>query len=259
MYTLYMDESETYNSSEQFFVMSGIIIDDNDYSKIKDSLNNLKKVVWDNAPGCQNYILHEKEVSFANNRLNRSKLSQLEPYNRIFTSNAKVVLLYNELSKIIRSNNLNIIGVCLPKKKQYSEFGGQQYLNNQFTVCIQLLMEHYCQFLITRKSRGHICYEAMQPIQNAVIQQRIYELMALGTMHYTPNTIQNHVESIEFVRKSENYAGLQLADFVPNTLGRYVAGKQAKNLDFSRNIRRKLYDGGIADGKDQFGLKILGI
>lgn len=54
--------------------------------------------------------------------------------------------------------------------------------------------------------------------------------------------------------KSENMAGLQLADFVPNTLGRYAAMMKPKNREFSRSIRDKLYDG---NGDKRFGFKIL--
>lgn len=104
------------------------------------------------------------------------------------------------------------------------------------------------------RTTGAICYEAMQPEQNAKIQQRIYELKALGTMYYSSGTIQNYLRDINFVPKSENMAGLQLADFVPNTLGRYAAMMKPKNREFSRSVRDKLYDG---NGDKRFGFKIL--
>ena len=97
----------------------------------------------------------------------------------------------------------------------------------------------------------------MQPEQNKKIQQRIYELKALGTMYYSPHTIQEHVKEIIFVPKSQNYVGLQLADFVPNTLGRYAAGLKPKNADFAKNVRRKLYKTGKPDNQRKFGFKIL--
>ena len=96
----------------------------------------------------------------------------------------------------------------------------------------------------------------MQPEQNTKIQQRIYELKALGTLYYSPKSIQDHLKQIKFVPKTENLAGLQLADFVPNTLGRYAASMKPKNRDFAKNVRAKLYDG-EDDGKYKFGLKIL--
>ena len=75
-------------------------------------------------------------------------------------------------------------------------------------------------------------------------------------MYYSPKTIQNHLKEIHFEPKNSNLAGLQLADFVPNTLGRYAANMKPKNRDFAKNVRNKLYDGSI-NSKYKFGLKIL--
>lgn len=253
-YTLYIDESETYNSAgNKYFVMSGVIIRDSDYLEIENKLNQIKKKIWDNAPGCEKNILHEKDVGFANFRLNSKRLSDIQACYHVFRDKNKVLLLYNELSKLFKNAPLYTIGVCEDKTVLFARYG-EDKLNNQLAIAIQLLTEHYCQFLIMNKATGAICYEAMQPEQNAKIQQRIYELKALGTLYYSPRTIQNYLHDIYFVPKSENVTGLQLADFVPNTLGRYAAMMKPKNRDFSRSVRDKLYNG---NGDKRFGFKIL--
>lgn len=89
-----------------------------------------------------------------------------------------------------------------------------------------------------------------------MIQQRLYELKALGSMYYSPKTIQDCIREIHFVKKSENMIGLQLADFVPNTLGRYVAGMEPQNKNFAKIVRKKLYDG-CQDKTYRFGFKVL--
>ena len=197
--------------------------------------------------------MHEKDVNFANFRLNSKRLSDVQACYHIFRDKRKVLLLYNELSKLFKDAPLYTIGVCQDKSVLFARYG-ESNLNNQLTIAIQLLIEHYCQFLIMNRTTGAICYEAMQPEQNAKIQQRIYELKALGTMYYSSGTIQNYLRDIYFVPKSENMAGLQLADFVPNTLGRYAAMMKPKNREFSRSVRDKLYDG---NGDKRFGFKIL--
>ncbi|MDE6738051.1 MAG: DUF3800 domain-containing protein [Lachnospiraceae bacterium] len=255
-YTLYIDESETFNNSgKKYFVMSGVSIRKTNYPVIRSEVEELKRKVWDNITGCENYILHEKDISFANFPLNSSKLSAVASCYHIFTDTKKVQLLYNELSKLFKKSDLYIIGVCLDKSALFARYG-EKYLNNQLTIAIQLLVEHYCRFLIMNKSTGDICYEAMQPEQNTKIQQRLYELKALGSMYYSPKTIQDYIREIHFVKKSENMIGLQLADFVPNTLGRYVAGMKPKNKNFAKIVRKKLYDGS-QDKTYRFGFKVL--
>lgn len=255
-YTLYMDESETYNKAgNKYFVMSGVIIKNDDYLNIEDALNKVKQIVWDNKTGCEQYILHEKDISFASNRLNSRKLNTIPECYHIFKNKKKVILLYNELSKLFKNTEILTIGVCLDKTVLHSCYG-EDKINNQLTIAIQLLIEHYCQFLIKNGAVGGICYEAMQPEQNTKIQQRIYELKALGTLYYSPKTIQNHLREISFVPKTDNLAGLQLADFVPNTLGRYAASMKPKNKDFAKNVRATLYDG-ESNEKYKFGFKVL--
>ncbi len=43
-YTLYIDESETFNNTgNKYFVMSGVIIKNSNYSEIENKLNQIKK------------------------------------------------------------------------------------------------------------------------------------------------------------------------------------------------------------------------
>lgn len=72
-----------------------------------------------------------------------------------------------------------------------------------------------------------------------------------------PNAIQNHIKEIKFVPKTENLIGLQLADFVPNALGRYAARMKPKNADFAKHIRKKLYKAESKETQYKFGFKIL--
>lgn len=256
-YTLFIDESETSNSSgNKFFVMAGVIIKNSDYLAVEQNIENIKRVLWNNAPDCEKNILHEKDISFASNSTNKRKLNQIPNYQHIFTKRSKVTLLYNELSKLLANTDLYTMGVCMDRST-INNYYGESDINNQLTISIQLLIEHYCQFLIKNNATGSICYESMQIQQNDRIQQRLYELMALGTMYYSPKAIQSRITKISFSPKSDNIAGLQLADFIPNALGRHVAGLQAKNHDFSKNVRKKLYDGGDPQNRYKFGCKIL--
>ena len=50
-YTLYMDESETFNSAgNRYFVMSGVIIPTMGCQLIEQKLDQLKYVVWNGVP-----------------------------------------------------------------------------------------------------------------------------------------------------------------------------------------------------------------
>ena len=73
-------------------------------------------------------------------------------------------------------------------------------------------------------------------------------------MFYPAKKINSLIKTLYFKNKYDNVAGLQLADFVPNTLGRYKCNKENKsNINFN-SVYSKLYDGGI-NMPEKFGLK----
>ena len=253
---MYLDESETKKSDGSlFFAVGGLIVKNEDYAALENSLIAIKQLLWIDDTKASSYILHEKDIAFAA-RANRHMINQVPTYNSIFRKKENVTLLYNQMSKLFRLAPITTLGVCLDKQALFNSYG-EKHLNNQFTIAIQLMIEHYCQFLSDTQSTGNICYESMQEEQNIIIQQRMYELKALGTMYYSPTTIQNHLHEIKFVQKSANCAGLQLADFIPNALARHAAGLQPKNQTLSENIRSKLYCGKSGNEKMKYGFKIL--
>ena len=254
---MYMDESETIRADgRRYFVIGGLIIKNADYPSVEQSLNMLKQTLWAGDAHACDHVLHEMDIGFAQKKMNSNRLSSIPAYNSIFCSKTNVTKLYNGLSKLFKNSPVTTLGVCLDKQTLFDSYG-EQHMNDQFTIAIQLMVEHYCQFLSDTHSTGDICYEAMQAAQNSRIQHRLYELKALGTMYYSPATIQNHLHEIKFVQKSDNYAGLQLADFVPNTLARYAANMPPKNRDFAQNVRNKLYPGKSGCEKLKYGFKIL--
>lgn len=252
MFNLYVDESITYiNPQNTFFIMAGIIINEKDYPKVESMLNSLKQKLWNNT----NVILHEKDVTFVSQRKNHSKLNEVSPDYHIFTNQKNINALYNGLSGIFKNNNISVIGVCLNRSQLDINYNAK-HMNYDFAISIQLLVEIYCQFLIKHKSTGNIIYEALNETENIKIQQRLYELKALGSLFYNSHSFQEHIKKINFVKKRENNCGLQLADFTPNCLGRTVTGAKPKNKDFKKNLLKCLYDGSI-NNRDRFGLKIL--
>ena len=69
-YTLYVDESETFSQldkSRRYFIMSGVIIQDNEYDDIDKKLKQIKVDMWKNDEAEQ-YILHEKDITAAQRR-----------------------------------------------------------------------------------------------------------------------------------------------------------------------------------------------
>ena len=107
------------------------------------------------------------------------------------------------------------MGVCVNKSALMKNYPGET--NEQLTIALQMLLENYCHFLEYMHATGDICYESLQEPGNQELRQRFYELEALGIMYYTSHFFQTHIGDIRFENKADNLAGLQFADFIPNT------------------------------------------
>lgn len=248
-YILFLDESETFKEiNNHYFAVGGIIVEETiSTSVLQADIDALKRSLWVGHPNPEALILHEKEISEAH----RNGSAKNPVYN-IFKQNSCYKTLYAGLSKIIENRNITTIGVCLNESTLKLLYPGE--VNSKLTIALQMLLENYCHFLMHNNAEGDICYESLQDPGNQELRQRFYELEALGTMYYTPHFFQTHIGDIRFTCKTKNLAGLQLADFIPNTLARKIAGLEAKHNDFKKAVFSHAYDGGISNAR-KYGLK----
>lgn len=73
----------------------------------------------------------------------------------------------------------------------------------------------------------------------------------------TPLTFFKHIlEILSFAGKNENLAGLQLADFIPNTMARSAARMPPKHDSFKQTVLRQAYNGGVGL-RDKYGFKVI--
>lgn len=267
-YTLYLDESETHNYDKcnkidinHQFVIAGIIVEKSYHDTfLTNNINRLKQNIWnkcniDCSNECSSYILHELEMTRAITG-NSKKLKC--NYNRIFKNKHVYNYTYDIMSEFIATSEIVIIGVCIDKEN-IERIYTEQIINDRLSIGMNLLIENYYHFLYNNDGVGYICYESMPENQNDVIRKRYNQIKSSGTMFYSAKTINQRIKSLEFADKYSNIAGLQISDFIPNSLGRNVLNKTYNNRQ--RNvpyeiIKGKLYDGGI-NNINRFGFKII--
>lgn len=180
-------------------------------------------------------------------------------YNKIFKNKHIYNFAYDMLTEIFVKSELTVLAVCIDEDG-LSEQYDRSKLNDRFQIAMNMMIENYFHFLNRVNGIGHICYESLPENQNERIRKRYMGIRYNGTMFYPAKVINDRIKDLEFRNKNENIVGLQLADFVPNAMGRYVLEKHYTNHK-ERNIcmdvlQNKLYDGGIGR-KDKFGLKII--
>lgn len=266
-YTLYLDESHTgnYNKSthrkdDPLFVIAGIIVKnevhDTDLTK---SINNLKNNIWNKCDNDSNYkehILHELEMSYA--ITHKTKKLKFD-YNKVFKNKHIYNLTYDIMSNIIEKSDLIIISTCV-FEDELLRLHPTQSLNDILSICMNIIIENYYHYLCSVNGVGTICYESMPENQNEKIKKRYEIIRNTGTMFYPAKAINKRIKGIYFKQKTDNIIGLQIADFIPNSIGRHILNKiyndkKQRNVPYPI-IENKLYDGYIGK-RNRFGVKII--
>lgn len=264
-YTLYLDESHTgdFNKITQhkdnpLSVIGGIIIE-NEYhdTVLTKKVNELKCCIWnrcDNDSNYQDKILHELEMT----RAITKKIKELKcEYNKVFKNKHVYNYTYDTMNHIIQNCDLTIIGASVARDS-LQKMHTTQTLNDILSICMNIIIENYYHYLCSVDGIGTICYESMPENQNAKIKKRYEIIKNTGTTFYPAKAINRRIKGIEFRDKKENIIGLQVADFIPNALGRQIL-KKTYNDNKQRNvyypfIEKKLYDGNVGN-IDRFGIK----
>lgn len=267
-YTLYIDESETSNSNngQPHFCMAGAIINDREYEIVENEVNNLKRSIWNDCTNPETIILHQKNIIDASK--GRLNVSRFPEYER-FKSKEFRRQFYSEFSKIFDCGKIQIVGGSIDVDYMERHYDVQkpngagnitQYRNqtNKYLITLQLLLENYCHFLTVHNAKGRIVYEHIGEIDNERICSKFYQIKLMGSMYMTKEAMHNHLLGINFVKKDENNAGLQIADFIPNAFARDHAqfGQLDRNDVLIRKMKYYRYDG-LKRNQDRFGIKFM--
>lgn len=258
-YILFLDESETHKhdnmthmDSDFHFCMAGVIVAEDDYKQLKNSVNQMKRNVWPELLEPEQVILHQMRLIEAEKgRLN----SSMYPEYAKFRTRAERKKFYDELKKIFVDNKLTIVGSSINEDnlKQYYWVTGKNK-QDQYLVAMQLLLENYCHFLCTNNAMGSIIYEYRELKGNEKLRDKYYHMKLMGSMYMTKEAAEKRLLGIDFVDKASNEVGLQIADFVPNAFARNHAGINQPSPNIFGTLRFNLYDGGMGN-KDRFGIK----
>ena len=102
-YTLFLDESETHkhdpmthSDSDYHFCMAGVLVAEDDYAQLKNSVNQLKRNVWSELDNPECVVLHQMRLIEAEKgRLDVRKYPEYSKFNR----RSERKKFYDELKK----------------------------------------------------------------------------------------------------------------------------------------------------------------
>src|SRR5262249_7105748 len=139
------------------------------------------------------------------------------------------------LNNLIQSIKFTVIACVIRKDVHLSRYGLAAL--DPYFLSLDILVERFCMEVGNVSGGGIIIAERRDPTLDHELDLAWLNLKIQGTRYIKAQQIEKRIISLNLRAKSENIAGLQLADLVVTPIGRYVLGKPIKE-DF-RIIKNK--------------------
>lgn len=238
-YILFLDET-TPNPRFPFFCLAGCCIKETIYTEqLIPEVEQLKNDVFSN----KYIVLHEYDIRNCQN-----------PFE-FLRSKEKRDLFWDSLTRVFHSADMKVFGTAIHIDNYKKLYSGHN-VSDIYFVALQIILENYVHYLEKVNGIGSIILESRNQKENLKLQNHYHNLVANGTLFLTRNAMQEHLSTISFSLKSDNSIGLQLADFIPNSVTRNCFGYKQKTPSLISELNNKFYDGFVGL-PDRFGIKCI--
>lgn len=216
MKVLFLDESGDHNLSVidpqyPMFVLGGVIMEV-DYAKgpLTDALNDFKRRML----GRTDLVLHTADIVRNRNGFERMK----DPGYR--------AEFLDGLNDLMRRAEYRVVACAIHKSAHLSRYGLAAV--DPYMLSLDILVERFCLDVGNVTRGGIIVAEKRDPVLDRELDLAWLNLKIGGTRYIKAHDIDNRMGGLLLRSKSDNIAGLQLADLVVSPIGRKVLGKPVK-------------------------------
>jgi hypothetical protein len=210
---MFLDESgnhglTTIDHQYPVFVLGGIIVDlDYARSTLEARIQTFKSDFF----GRDDLILHTADITRNKNGFEGLKD---DAFRKRF---------YEELNNLMRELEYTVVACVIKKDEHLSRYGIAAL--DPYLLSLDLLVERFC-FEIGDIENGGIIYaEKRSPVLDRQLDIAWLNLKIQGTRYVKAVDVNKRISDLRSRGKSENIAGLQLADLVVTPIGRHVIGK----------------------------------
>lgn len=222
-YHLYIDECgdqnlETFSPTFPIFTLCGILVRDDLVSHIDEQVRDLKREFW----GERQIILHSRDIRKCQNGF--EVLFDLDVKRRF----------YESINHLLGQRGVYVIVSCAILKEPYIRQFGR--LNDVYGQSLSFVLERaiFCVDNQCPDGNGRISaiVERRGKREDKILQDYYRQLLEKGTYWVTAERMKSRMSVLDFKWKSDDVAGLQIADLIAYPLTRHVLNPQAVNLAY---------------------------
>ena len=239
---MFLDESgdhslDKIDPSYPMFVLAGCVFDFEYYSnEVEPRINELKIKHF----GRTSTILRSYDI-----RKQKREFSCL-------VDKKKRESFYNDLDLLVESLDFKIIAAAIHKlklKNQYSE------PDNPYNLCLRFILERTIMFLGRFKEKMVFRIESRETHNDKKLAEVYEKFRSSNHQLFSKEEIQSKFTDLSFNQKSQNIAGMQIADLTAYPIGKWVLDSGRENKAF-KIIEKKLHNKPNTNIYLNYGLKI---
>lgn len=213
MKVLFLDESGDHNLSVidpqyPMFVLGGVIMEV-DYAKgpLTDAMDDFKRRMF----GRTDIVLHTADIIRNRNGFERMKDAGFRAE------------FLDGLNALMRWADYRVVACTVHKTGHLARYGFGAV--DPYMLSLDVLVERFCMDVGNVARGGIIVAEKRDPVLDRGLDLAWLNLKINGTRYVQAHDIDNRMAGLALRAKSDNIAGLQLADLVVSPIGRHVLGK----------------------------------
>lgn len=218
-FVMFLDESGDHNLvkyDEQYpvFTLIGCIFDSTYYSrKALPLINALKRKHF----GQKDIILHSYDIRKAKNEFN------------ILLNQEKRENFITDMNNLMSSLEFTIIASCIRKDRLTQKYHDPA---DPYVLAFAFIIERYVKFLNGREGSGYFSIESRDPKSNRDILEVYDWYRENGNDYCSKELFLKVIEKNEFVKKSKNINGHQIADLAAYPTSRFCLNRKKENKAF---------------------------
>ncbi|MBL3708770.1 DUF3800 domain-containing protein [Enterococcus faecium] len=245
-YLLYLDECifTEKDTNNKVYGIAGVAVHESNLISMRKEIGQLKIKLWGKKikyAQAKNIILHSAEIR-------KAKVDKIPEYE-IFNKRSNVREVFLGIENIITNNKLVVFGSVVNLgniETKYKTFLGSSHYIGDF-MCMNEIINNFNCFLKWHNAKGKIIFESRSSKDNYLaddkLRKQYYKIMTHGTMIYKALDLQRNIEGINFIKKQENEAGLQIADFVVQPFLMNFCGEPQSKPNIYRTLKKHRYSG----------------
>jgi hypothetical protein len=239
-YYLFIDESgdhglKTIDSSFPVFLLCGVLISEEEYSKVNSIVDSTKLKYWNN----KNVILHSRDIRKCNNE-----------FKILFDLKIKEQF-YIDINNILTGSNYKIICSAIDKISFIKKYGKLE--DDVYEIALSFILERtiFCLDEFKNCESLEIIIEKRGKKEDAKLSNHLNKLKQVGTFYVDSERIKKYAIKQTFLDKRQNNNGLQISDLLAYPIAKKIIFTEGVHLSYEL-IKDKFY---TKNGR-RYGLKV---